>query len=107
MIYHAKKETIDTMTKYEKKEIQRLRKISILKNLPLKEWTNLELEDLIYEYEIYYIFTRVKEVPVSIHEFLHKGLYEHFSMYENLKSVELNPKIIKFKKVKSIKLKKN
>ena len=100
-------ETIDTMTKYERLSIEKLRKISILKNLPLKEWTNLELEDLIYEYEIYYIFTRVKEVPVSIHEFLHKGLYEHFSMYENLKSVELNPKIIKFKKVKSIKLKKN
>lgn len=107
MKYHAKKETIDTMTKYERLSIEKLRKISILKNLPLKEWTNLELEDLIYEYEIYYIFTRVKEVPVSIHEFLHKSLYEHFSMYENLKSVELNPKIIKFKKVKSIKLKKN
>ena len=60
-----------------------------------------------YRISIYYIFTRVKEVPVSIHEFLHKGLYEHFSMYENLKSVELNPKIIKFKKIKSIKLKKN
>lgn len=37
MIYHAKKETIDTMTKYEKKEIQRLRKISILKGIPFME----------------------------------------------------------------------
>ena len=48
MKYHAKKETIDTMTKYERLSIEKLRKISILKNLPLKEWTNLELEDLIY-----------------------------------------------------------
>ena len=106
MIYHAKKETIDTMTRYERLSYEKLRKISILKKLPFKEWTSYELEDLIYEYDIYYKFTRLKEFPISIHEFLNKGLYEHFSMYENLKSIELNPKIIKFKKGKFIKLKK-
>lgn len=107
MKYHAKKDTINTLTKYERLSIGKLRKISILKKIPLKEWTSLELEDLIYEYEIYFVFARLQESPVSIREFLHNGLYEHFSMYENLKSKELNPKIIKFKKVKSIKLKTN
>ena len=106
MKYHAKKETIDTMTKYERLSIEKLRKISILKNLPLKEWTNLELEDLIYEYEIYFQFSRIKDKPVSINEFLYNGLYEYNSMFEELKSSELNQQTIKSQKLKSIKLKK-
>ena len=106
MKYHAKKNTIDTMTRYERLSYERLRKISILKKLPLKEWTSWELEDLIYEYDIYYLFARLNEFPVSIREFLYNGLYESCSLFEELKSTELNPKIIKFKKRKSIKLKK-
>lgn len=54
MKYYAKKETIYTTTKYEKLSKGKLRKISILKNIPFKEWSNLELEDLIMEYEIYF-----------------------------------------------------
>lgn len=106
MIYHAKKETIDTMTKYEKKEIQRLRKISILKGIPFNKWTSFELENLIYEYEIYFQFSRIKDKPVSINEFLYNGLYEYNSMFEELKSSELNQQTIKSQKLKSIKLKK-
>ena len=106
MIYHAKKETIDTMTRYERLSYKRLRKISILKNLPLKDWTNFELEDLIYEYDIYFLFAKINEIPVSIREFLHNGLYEYNSMFEELKSSELKPQTIKSKKLKSIKLKK-
>lgn len=107
MKYHAKKETIDTITKYERVSFKKLRKISILKNIPLKEWTSLELEDFIYEYDIYYLFTRLREVPVSIREFLHNGLYEECSMYEKLKSSELDSKVVKFQKKKSIKLNRN
>ena len=37
MIYKAKKDTKCTMTRYEKKVIKRLRKISILKKYSIKE----------------------------------------------------------------------
>ena len=106
---NSKKEEADkkiVYTKYEKKEIQRLRKISILKGIPFNKWTSFELENLIYEYEIYFQFSRIKDKPVSINEFLYNGLYEYNSMFEELKSSELNQQTIKSQKLKSIKLKK-
>ena len=45
MKYHAKKDTIYTLTRYERKSIEKLRKISILKKIPFEEWTILELKD--------------------------------------------------------------
>ena len=106
MNYYAKKETIYTTTKYEKLSKGKLRKISILKNIPFKEWSNLELEDLIMEYEIYFLFIKPQELPVSILEFLRNGLYENESLFEELKSSELDSQMIQSSKIKSIKLKK-
>lgn len=103
MIYKAKKDTKCTMTRYEKKVIKRLRKISILKNIPLRKWTAYEMEDLKNEYFIYSIFN--KEKRISIKQFLEDGLYEHYSVYENLKSNTLKPVIEKTTN-KKIKLKK-
>ena len=103
MIYKAKKDTKCTMTRYEKKVIKRLRKISILKNIPLRKWTAYEMEDLKNEYFIYSIFN--KEKRISIKQFLEDGLYEHYSVYENLKANTLEPVIEKTTN-KKIKLKK-
>lgn len=103
MIYKAKKDTKYTMTRYELKVVKRLRRISILKNIPMEKWTIYEREDLINEHFIYSIFN--KEKKISIKQFLEDGLYEHYSVYENLKSNTLEPVIekttnkkIKFKK---------
>lgn len=103
MRYKAKKDTKCTMTRYEKKVVKRLRKISILKNIPLRKWTAYEMEDLNDEYFIYSIFN--KEKKISIKQFLEDGLYENYSVYENLKSNTLEP-VIEKPSNKKIKLKK-
>ena len=107
MRYTAKKDTILTMTKYEKLTVKRLRKVSILKNIQFNEWSTYELADLIDEYEIYYRINKIFENPVSIYEFLYSGIYEEKSVYEELKSDVLKSDVFESKNVKSIKLKKN
>lgn len=106
MNYYAKKETIYTMTKYERKEIKRLRKISILKKIPFNEWTSWELKDLIEEYELYFRLSQIYDSPVSLYQFLYSGIYEEESIYEELKSNVLKSNVVESKNIKSIKLKK-
>ena len=106
MRYHARKDTIYTMTKYERMMVERLRKISILKELPFEKWTNWELQNLIDEYEIYFRFCRCKETPVSLYEFLYKGIYEKLSLDEELKPTFIKSNEPGVNKIKSIKLKK-
>ncbi len=106
MRYYARKNTIYTMTRYERKMIERLRKISVLKELSFDNWTNLELQNLIDEYEIYFQFCRIKETPVSLYEFLYEGIYEKLSLDEELKSTFLKSNEPGVNKIKSIKLKK-
>ena len=103
MKYKAKKDTKYTITRYEKKVVKRLRKISILKNIPIEEWTAYEIENLKNEYFIYSLFN--KEDKISIKQFLENGLYEHYSVYENLKANTLEP-VIERPSNKKIKLKK-
>ena len=106
MRYYARKNTIYTMTRYERKMIERLRKISVLKELSFDNRTNLELQNLIDEYEIYFQFCRIKETPVSLYEFLYEGIYEKLSLDEELKSTFLKSNEPGVNKIKSIKLKK-
>ena len=107
MKYYSRKETIDTMTKYERKTIERLRKIEILKKIPLNEWTSWELYDLIFDYEIYFLICNSNnDKPVSIYKYLYSGIYEKKSVYEDLKSDVLKSDIFESKNVKSIKLQK-
>ena len=104
MKYLAKKDTIYTMTRYERKVVGRLRKISILKNLPFSEWSVWELDDFINEYEIFYLFNKSSGNTVSLYQFLHKGIYEEKSVYENYKSNSLKPYIPNFNNKRNIKL---
>ena len=77
MIYHAKKETIDTMTKYEKKEIQRLRKISILKGIPFellfllcnspKRLKIFSCTSLIYAFKLLFLIVHIFNVFFKAH----------------------------------------
>ena len=106
MKYHAKKDTIYTLTRYERKSIEKLRKISILKKIPFEEWTIWELKDMIEEYELYFRFSKIFDEPVSLYQFLYSGIYEEKSLYEELKSEKLKPNEFELKKLKSIKLKK-
>ena len=107
MKYTAPKETKYTMTRYEKKKVERLRRISILKELPFIEWTDYEYEDLVYEYIIYLGINSYKKSELSITDFLHTGLYEDYSLYENLKCNTVEPFKTKCPKIKKLKLKRN
>lgn len=106
MNYNAKKETIYTMTRYERKKIEKLRKISILKHIPFNEWTSWELKDLIEEYELYFGLSLIYGSPVSLYQFLYNGIYEEESIYEELKSNVLKSSVVESKNIKSVKLKK-
>lgn len=105
MKYLAKKDTIYTMTKYERKTVGRLRKISILKSLPFSEWTVWELEDFINEYEIFYWFNKSNGNIVSPYQFLNNGIYEEKSVYEKYKSNSLKPYIPNPNYKRNVKLK--
>ena len=92
MKYVAKKDTKFMMTRYERKVVKRLRRISILKNIPLRKWTAYEMEDLKNEYDLYSIFH--KDENISLKQFLEDGIYEDISVYENLKSNSQEPVVV-------------
>lgn len=105
MNYTAPKDTIYTITKYEKEKLGRLRKISILKNLPFEEWTSSEYADLETNYFIYININGYDKNDLSITKFLHNGLYESHSEYEELKSNTLDPVKPNMHRKKRLKLK--
>lgn len=89
--YFAKYRVTDKLSKYEKEQFKKLRKISILKEIPFRQWTKWELVDLIEEYNLFYILhckTFKNEEPLSISEFVYTGKYEERSLFENLKLEE-------------------
>lgn len=86
--YFAKYKITDRLTKFETDRIRRLRKISVLMNLPFTEWNKWELIDLIEEYNFFYTIHCKElrnEIPLSIAEFLYSGKYEDISLFERLK----------------------
>lgn len=88
MKYFSKYRVTDRLSKYEIEQIRKLRKISILKDIPFREWRKCELINLIEEYNLFYILhckTFKNEEPLSISEFVYTGKYEGMSLYENLK----------------------
>lgn len=105
MRFTAKIDTIYTITRYERKQVGMLRKVSILKNIPFHEWTGWEVEDLITTYDIYFIARREREMPLPLYQFLRDGEYERLSPYEELKSNSPEPYQPKKEITRTIKLK--
>lgn len=77
--------------KYYKNKYRKLRKVSILRNLPYEEWTKEELLDLIEEYDFYIMIENSKRKTryLSISEFATNGEYERYSLFEEYRKLNL------------------
>lgn len=77
--------------KYYKNKYRKLRKVSILKNLPYEEWTKEELLDLIEEHDFYIMIENSKRKTryLSISEFATNGEYERYSLFEEYRKLNL------------------
>lgn len=85
----------DVLTKEEEKlyknKYSKLRKVSILRNLPYEEWTKEELLDLIEEHDFYIMIENSKRRTryLSISEFATNGEYERYSLFEEYRKLNL------------------
>lgn len=85
----------DVLTEEEEKlyksKYSKLRKVSILRNLPYEEWTKEELLDLIEEYDFYIMIENSKRKTryLSISEFATNGEYERYSLFEEYRKLNL------------------
>ena len=77
--------------KYYKYKYRKLRKVSILRNLPYEEWTKEELLDLIEEHDFYIMIENSKRKTryLSISEFATNGEYERYSLFEEYRKLNL------------------
>lgn len=76
---------------YYKNKYRKLRKVSILRNLPYEEWTKEELLDLIEEHDFYIMIENSKRKTryLSISEFATNGEYERYSLFEEYRKLNL------------------
>lgn len=73
-------------SKYDIMKYRKLRKISILMELPFEKWTKRELLDLIQEYDLWYMIQLAYNKSICrISKFVYYGEYERFSLCEELK----------------------
>ena len=85
----------DVLTEEEEKlyksKYSKLRKVSILRNLPYEEWTKEELLDLIEEHDFYIMIENSKRKTryLSISEFATNGEYERYSLFEEYRRLNL------------------
>lgn len=85
----------DVLTEEEEKlyksKYSKLRKVSILRNLPYEEWTKEELLDLIEEHDFYIMIENSKRKTryLSISEFATNGEYERYSLFEEYRKLNL------------------
>lgn len=77
--------------KYYKNKYGKLRKVSILKNLPYEEWSKEELLDLIEEHDFYIMIENSKNKTkyFSISDFATNGEYERYSLFEEYRKLNL------------------
>ena len=77
--------------KYYKNKYSKLRKVSILKNLPYEEWSKEELLDLIEEHDFYIMIENSKNKTryFSITDFATNGEYERYSLFEEYRKLNL------------------
>ncbi|MBE5820881.1 MAG: hypothetical protein E7310_08820 [Clostridiales bacterium] len=77
--------------KYYKNKYSKLRKVSILKNLPYEEWSKEELLDLIEEHDFYMMIQNSKNKTryFSISDFATNGEYERYSLFEEYRKLNL------------------
>lgn len=77
--------------KLYKSKYSKLRKVSILRNLPYEEWTKEELLDLIEEHDFYIMIENSKRKTryLSISEFATNGEYERYSLFEEYRRLNL------------------
>lgn len=76
---------------YYKNKYSKLRKVSILKNLPYEEWSKEELLDLIEEHDFYMMIQNSKNKTryFSISDFATNGEYERYSLFEEYRKLNL------------------
>jgi len=76
---------------YYKNKYSKLRKVSILKNLPYEEWSKEELLDLIEEHDFYMMIQNSKNKTsyFSISDFTTNGEYERYSLFEEYRKLNL------------------
>ena len=90
-LYYYEEELTEEEKKYYKNKYRKLRKVSILRNLPYEEWTKEELLDLIEEHDFYIMIENSKRKTrhLSISEFATNGEYERYSLFEEYRKLNL------------------